>query len=45
MDLIRSFRKVRKGEINMGALKSFWKFLVFFGCWLWHTDEQIGNEC
>jgi len=29
----------------MAPLKSFWSFLVFFGHWLWHCDEQILDEC
>jgi len=29
----------------MGALKSFYEFLVFFGYWLWHCDEQTLDEC
>lgn len=28
----------------MGAVKSFWEFLVFFGDWLWHDDEQTLTE-
>jgi len=29
----------------MSALKFFWEFLVFFGHWLWHSDEQTADEC
>ena len=28
----------------MGALKSFWGFLVYFGFWLWPSDEQTLDE-
>ena len=24
----------------MGALKSIWRFLVYFGTWLWPYEEQ-----
>lgn len=35
---------IKKGEKYMGALKSFWEFLVYFGFWLWHTDEDTYIE-
>lgn len=29
----------------MGALKSFWGFMTYFGNWLWPYDEQTLDEC
>ncbi len=29
----------------MAALKFIWDFLVFFGGWFWHNDEETVDEC